>query len=231
MTATRSGKRQLKFGVPKDRIIVFPWGVNLQDFTPGEDGGLRSRLGWKKGREFVLISVRSWEPIYGVDVVVKGFSLAAKKLPNLRLILLGGGSQEVMLKDMLASDRILDKVYFGGQVGYKELPVHYRAADLYVSASHSDGSSVSLMESLASGTPALVSSIPGNLEWVEQGRQGWIFADGDAADLADRIVWAENHAHELPAMAKAAQYPGRGTGGLEQEFRAHDGRVQEGHLD
>ena len=57
----------------------------------------------------------------------------------------------------------------------------YRAADLYLSASHSDGSSVSLMEALGCGLPVLVSDIPGNREWVTDGEQGWLFPDGDDA--------------------------------------------------
>jgi glycosyltransferase involved in cell wall biosynthesis len=64
-----------------------------------------------------------------------------------------------------------------------------------VSASHSDGSSVSLLEAMACGKPVVVSGIPGNREWVTPEENGWLFPDGDAASLADRIL----HAAEQPA--------------------------------
>ena len=80
-------------------------------------------------------------------------------------------------------EKINEKVFFGGHVPQIDLPGYYQAADLYISASHSDGSSVSLMEALASGLPVLVSDIPGNVEWVEPGRQGWLFKDSDVTSL------------------------------------------------
>ncbi|TLN01105.1 glycosyltransferase, partial [bacterium] len=80
-----------------------------------------------------------------------------------------------------------DRVYFGGFATRADLPGIYRSADVYVSASHSDGSSVSLMEALACGKPALVSDIPGNREWIQTGVQGWLFKDGDASELAAKM--------------------------------------------
>jgi len=59
--------------------------------------------------------------------------------------------------------------------------------DLYISPSHVDGSSVSLMEALASGLLCLVSDIPGNREWIKDGVNGWLFRDGDVDDLAEKI--------------------------------------------
>ena len=63
-------------------------------------------------------------------------------------------------------------------------------ADLYISASHVDGSSVSLMEALACGLPCVVSDIPANKEWVTDGVNGWIFPDGDVDALAEIILKA-----------------------------------------
>ncbi len=61
-------------------------------------------------------------------------------------------------------------------------------ADLYISPSHVDGSSVSLMEALACGLPVLVSDIPANREWITDGANGWLFPDGDADALAAKII-------------------------------------------
>ena len=82
---------------------------------------------------------------------------------------------------------VLDRVQFGGQVSQRDLPRWYHKADLYISPSHIDGSSVSLMEALACGLPALVSDIPANREWVSEGVNGWLFPDGNADILADRF--------------------------------------------
>ncbi len=190
-------------GFPPERCVLFPWGVDLQRFVPGKAVDLREKYGWQDA--FVLLSLRSWEPLYGVDVLVRGFARAAKQAPKLRLLMIGGGSQAAKLHEILTANDVHDRVVFAGQVGQNDLPIYYQAADLYVSASHSDGSSVSLMEALASGLPALVSDIPGNREWIVPGQEGWIFPDGDEQALADAILRAYEQRSQLAGIGAAAR--------------------------
>lgn len=178
----------LALGMRNDRIVVFPWGVDLQHFRPSGPNSLRRDLGWEEA--FVVLSTRAWEPIYGVDLVVDGFCRAAAFDRRLRLILLGGGSLAEQLHRKIDQEGVADRVHVAGQVEYDRLPEYYRASDLYLSGSRSDGSSVSLLEAMACGLPALVSDIPGNREWVEPGENGWWFSDGDVEELSDRIAQA-----------------------------------------
>lgn len=191
----------VSFGFPRDKIVLFPWGVELERFKPGKGDILRQRLGWEDS--FVLLSLRAWEPLYGVDHLLKGFVLAAEKNADLRLILLGGGSQAALLRGIIQDAGLLDRVYFGGHINQNDLPRYYQAADLYVSASHSDGSSVSLMEAMASGVPLLVSDIPGNQEWVDDGVHGWFFPDGDEQAIAAGIEKAYRSWPNMEAIRQA----------------------------
>lgn len=192
-----------EFGFPAERVVLFPWGVDLQQFTPGDGEIQRSELGWEDA--FTLLSLRSWEPLYGVDVVARAFARAAQQVPELRLFLLGGGSQAPMLRQILMQAGVIERVVFGGQVGQANLPKYYRASDLYISASHSDGSSVSLMEALACGVPVLVSDIAGNKEWITPGQEGWLFKDGDDEALARGILTAVQMREQLGGMHIAAR--------------------------
>jgi glycosyltransferase involved in cell wall biosynthesis len=191
------------FGFPAERVVLFPWGVDLQRFSPGRADEFRQRLGWQD--QFVMLSLRSWEPIYGVDLLVRAFARAAQQLPQLRLLLLGGGSQSAIIHQILARNDLLDRVYLGGQVSQNELSKFYRAADLYISASHSDGSSVSLMEALACGKPVLVSDIPGNCEWITPGREGWIFPDGNEEALLEAMLRVCGQPEKLTGAGLAAR--------------------------
>jgi glycosyltransferase involved in cell wall biosynthesis len=181
-------KRAAEFGYPEERCIVFPWGVDLELFSPNDDADLRTWLGWEN--QIVLFSNRSFEAIYGVDLIAGAFVRAAGEDPRLRLLLLGQGSQELLIRKILEDGGVSDRVYFAGQVTAEDLPEYYRAGDLYLSASHSDGSSVSLMEALACGRPALISDIPSNREWITPDETGWLFLDGNADALADGILKA-----------------------------------------
>jgi len=190
-------------GMAPDRTVVFPWGVDLDRFRPGPGTELRRRLGWEEA--FVFLSTRAWEPLYGVDLLVEAFLAAAVRLPSLRLLLLGHGSRERSILGQIARAKMDDRVHRPGPVPLSRLPDYYRAADVYVSASHSDGSSVSLMEALACGIPSLVSDIPGNREWIEPDVQGWTFADGDAAELSAAMVTAYERREELARLGGEAR--------------------------
>lgn len=174
------------FAFPPERVFRFPWGVDLAHFSPSTTSTLRASLGWQ--HQFVFLSNRSFEEIYGVDVVMRAFIQAQSRAPNIRLLLYGRGSLQQEIMRMAENAGVMHKLHFAAFAGREELPASYHAADVFLSASHCDGSSVSLMEALACGKPALVSNIPGNLEWVHHGENGWLFQDGDVSGLADAMV-------------------------------------------
>ncbi len=187
------------YGMAPDKTIVFPWGVDLDHFTPASAADQETRPG------FTVFCNRSWEPNYGVDVLARAFVQVAKQHGDVSLMLLGGGSQGPAIRQILSNGGVLDQVTFAGQVSQKHLPRFYRMADLYVSPSHVDGSSVSLMEALACGLPCLVSDIPANKEWVFDDQNGWTFPDGNADILAAKIQAAIEKRPTLPVIGKNAR--------------------------
>lgn len=200
-----SGDKAAMLGFNPYRIVRFPWGVDLEAFNPQasrEDGAaLRRELGWEDN--LVFLCLRSWEANYGVDVLAKAFVRASKADPRLRLLLLNDGSKREQILGILRRGKALDKVHLAGRVSNLELPKFYAAADVYVSPSHVDGSSVSLMEAMAMGLPSIVSDIPANKEWVQPGKQGCLFPDNDHKALARRL---QNSAHtDLTQMGEAAR--------------------------
>lgn len=196
--ANVSWDKAVAFGMNSERTVIFPWGTDIEHFTP-------KNLQPAEPSTFNLFCSRTWEEIYGVDVLAKAFVKVASVYPYVNLILLGGGSQANKIRQILMKGDVMDRVHFGGQVTQKDLPRWYHMADLYISPSHVDGSSVTLMEALASGLPCLVSDIPGNREWIEEGVNGWLFRDGDANDLAEKILFAIKNREALTQISEAAR--------------------------
>jgi glycosyltransferase involved in cell wall biosynthesis len=163
---------------------------------------LRRRLGWEG--KLVLISTRTWERAYGLDTLVDGFVRAAARLPSLRLLMLATGSLGPALRRRLHEAGLLDRVHFAGPIRLEDLPAFYRAADAYLTASLSDGSSVSLLEAMACGLPAVASDIPGNREWVGD-ENGWRFPAGDAEALEASLVRLHAERERLPALGRKAR--------------------------
>jgi glycosyltransferase involved in cell wall biosynthesis len=205
----------VSYGMPDERIVTFPWGIDLTHFNlpiiqSNDDKSFeRSPESINHGsinvQTFNLLSTRSWEPIYGIDVLVRAFVIAAHKRPELRLTLLGGGSQYAPIRQILLVGSVFDKVRFPGLVSYSDLPGYYRNADIYIGASHSDGTSISLLEAFATGTPVIVPDISGNREWVTPGENGWLFPDGDVDALASTILTAMDQRETLPEMGTKAR--------------------------
>ncbi len=192
-------EKAVSYGMNPEKTIVFPWGVDLEHFMPDTDH-------WSLNTDhFTLFCNRSWETRYGVDVLARAFVKVAEQKDNVDLILLGGGSQGGKIRQILQSGGVLDRVTFGGQISQTDLPRWYHMADLYISPSHVDGSSVSLMEALASGLPCLVSDIPANKEWVIENENGWLFRDGDADHLAEKILAAISQREKLPEVGRASR--------------------------
>jgi glycosyltransferase involved in cell wall biosynthesis len=221
-------QKAVELGFPAERVVWFPWGIDLTQFSPGAGDALRAQQGWQDA--FILLSLRSWEPVYGVDIIARAFVRAARQEPGLRLLLLGSGSRSSQIHEILKEGGIEDRVFYGGQVSNTSLPDYYRAADLYISASHSDGSSVSLMEALACGRPVLVSDIAGNQEWVENNSAGWLFKDGDENALADGILMAYRNRSRLVESGQAARQLAEERADWSQNFQkllgAYDMAIQ-----
>ena len=212
-------------GMAPEHIVTFPWGIDLEHFCPGGEARLSgspinssTSIAGDRSMPFSLLSTRGWEPIYGVETIARAFVRASHQFPELRLVMLGNGSQAPLLRHILTVDGTLsekktlldensqiDRVMFPGHVSYTELPHYYRSADLYVAATHSDGTSISLLEAMACGIPVLVSDIPGNREWVTPGENGWLFPEGDAEALAQAILEAIGQRQSLPEMGRAAR--------------------------
>jgi glycosyltransferase involved in cell wall biosynthesis len=200
-------QKAISCGMRPDRVVTFPWGVDLTHFHP-------EPIEPSNPDVFTLLSTRGWEPIYGIELIVQGFVQATRRLaeltgagslPALRLLMLGNGSLAPKIHSIFSQAGLVNQVHFAGQVGFDRLPGYYRAADLYLSASHSDGSSISLLEAMACGRPALVSDIPGNREWVTPDVNGWWFPDGDSKSLAEAIVHAVCERGRLVEMGQAAR--------------------------
>ena len=170
-----------------DQVVQFPWGIRRGSFTPQ---GLLPDLYQPQGNTIRVISTRSWEPLYDVDVLLEAFRLARQKEPRLRLLLLGSGSMAPRVDAAINEYQLQEAITAPGQVPACELPKWFRAAHIYLSCAKSDGTSISLLEAMATGLPVVVTNHDANREWVTEGHNGWLASAGSSDQFAEKILCA-----------------------------------------
>lgn len=175
--------------IPDSRIVQFPWGIRKGLFGPTGALPLDEECQRESGAH-VFISTRSWEPLYGIDILLEAFRQAYRVDSSLRLLLLGSGSEAGRVQAFVEV-HALGRVIRTLRPQVKEdMPKWFRTADAYVSCARSDGTSVSLLEAMATGLPVVVSDIPSNREWVVEAQNGWLAPAGSSEEFADRLLRA-----------------------------------------
>ena len=177
----------MSLGLPGERIALIPWGVDLKVFTPDGARMAAADHGFAPGSRVVL-SLRTHDDLYRTHDIIEAFARAAAQKPELVLIMGGDGPLASGHRARVAHLGLADRVRFIGRVDEHELPALLRGADLYVTASETDGSSVTLMQAMACGTPIAASANAGNEWWIVEGETGHEFAVGDVAALADLMT-------------------------------------------
>lgn len=175
--------------ISDDRFVVFPWGVERDRFHPdGAVAPFRTERGWEN--DTVILSTRTWEPIYGIETLLQGFQLAHARNPRLKLVMAADGSLAPAIHAFISDSGLHSSVYLPGRLTQADLPGYYRASDVYVSCALSDGSSISLLEAMACGLPVIATDIPSNREWLQPGRNGWLTEPKDACGVAESLLSA-----------------------------------------
>ena len=173
--------------VKSEDILVFPQGIELDVFKPKAEirKSLRDQLEWNDKK--VLIMTRQLKPIYGIDIFLKAVAQIIKEVPDVRALIVGDGPLELELKNLASSLGLGKFVRFTGRVDRQELVKYLNAGDIYVSTSYSDGTSLCLLEAMAVGLSAVVTDVPANLEWIENGYNGFVARRGFTDDVAEAL--------------------------------------------
>jgi len=107
------------------------------------------------------------------------------------------------VKIFIAHHNLGHEFHLPGRIPHDQLPHYFNEADVYVSSSYSDGTSVSLLEAMACKLPVIVTDLPSNREWVTPGVNGWLVPSGDAQALSVALLEALQDNGKRKVMADA----------------------------
>jgi teichuronic acid biosynthesis glycosyltransferase TuaC len=202
-------EKVIELGVDPDGVHVVPRGVDQARFSPGDREQARQRLGlpleWP-----VLLWVGRMVPVKGLDVLIAACKRLASQGAGFQLCLVGDGPLRPSLEQTCKAAGLADCITFIGSVKQDHLPDWYRAANVMVLPSRSEGIPNVLRESLACGTPFVASRVGGIPEIADESTCRLVPPD-DPAALADAIadVIAQPRSesllsHSLPSWNEAS---------------------------
>ncbi len=158
-----------RYHVPESKVIAVPAGIDTKPFVHASKSTVadaRHRLGWPQDRK-IVVTVRRLARRMGLDHLIHAVSAIAKHHPDLQVMIAGKGSIRDELQSQINRLGLQSIVQMIGFVSEEDLPYAYRAADLSVVPSTSlEGFGLVAVESLATGTPVIVTPVGGMPEIV-----------------------------------------------------------------
>jgi glycosyltransferase involved in cell wall biosynthesis len=173
-------------GISAEKVHVVRRGVNRELFQPGDRSAARQRLGIATDRP-TLIAVGRLVPVKGFSVLIEACRQLHEQRIPIACYILGSGPLEKALHEQIRRHRLEDVVYLAGGQTQAALANWYRAADLTVLSSLSEGVPNVLLESIASGTPFVATRV-GGLPEIADPRAHRLVPPNHPAALAEAIA-------------------------------------------
>ena len=196
-----------RYRVRADRIDIVPGGVQADIFNTGlSRAEARERLGWPKDR-LILLTVRRLARRMGLENFIEAVSQLRSKEPAILAVLAGTGPLAGELASLVERKGLGDHVKLAGFVPDADLPLAYRAADLSVVPSISlEGFGLIVLESLAAGTPVIVTPVGGLPEVVSGLSKDLILEGSSPAQIAEGLAVRLSARDKLPSATACQSY-------------------------
>lgn len=171
-------------------ILLTPFGVNTQHFSPGSVKD--------KERPFTYGVVKTLNKAYGIEYLIQAYHLLKEKIgegsfAHTRLIIVGEGPLMEHHQQLASELGLQDQVEFRGKVPHEDVPDIMNELDVFVMPSVWESFGVSALEAQSCGVPVIVTNVGGVPEVVDDGRTGFIVPPEDANALAEKmeLLWRD----------------------------------------
>jgi PEP-CTERM/exosortase A-associated glycosyltransferase len=180
-------------GIPEEKVAVIPNAVDLERFSAEgkADPELARQLGLQG--KVVLGFLGSFYAYEGLTLLIRALPAILEEVPQVRVLLVGGGPQEEELKALVRELELEQWVVFTGRVPHEEVSGYYRLVDILVYPRLSMRltdlvTPLKPLEAMAQGQLVLASDVGGHRELISNGRNGVLFEAGSEQSLASSVI-------------------------------------------
>ncbi len=192
-------------GVPSSKVTVIPNAVNVESFQLGSppDPALLAKLGLTGST--VVGFIGSFYAYEGLDLLVAALPQLLAARPDIKLLLVGGGSQEANLRSQAQALGVADKVVFAGRVPHQDVNKYYDLIQVLAYPRHPMRltelvTPLKPLEAMAQGQLFVASDVGGHKELVQHNQTGVLFKAGSADALAESLLGLLNNPALWPVL-------------------------------
>jgi glycosyltransferase involved in cell wall biosynthesis len=173
------------YGVHASRIAVVPFGLPPRAVESSARATVRHEFGL--GDDVVFIAVGRLHWIKAIPTVLEAFKLVAMHVPDVRLLIVGGGPDAAILEELVARMGLIDRVKLPGH--RNDVARLLEAADAFVHGSLTESFNQALVEALNAGKPVVSTAVGIAENLIEHRQTGFLARPGHVQDLIDGMLW------------------------------------------
>jgi glycosyltransferase involved in cell wall biosynthesis len=170
----------LESGVNENKVFVCPRGIDIELFQ-------RAKTEIEINKTVKFVSTRSLFPEYNYEVIIKALKIIHDKGYDFEYNIAGDGSLKEHLKQIIKNYKLENKVNLLGFVPNIELPGLLTNSHIYLSMPLTEGVSASLFEAMASKCFPIVSNLPANKLFINDGVNGNLVDVDNYKNLSQKI--------------------------------------------
>jgi PEP-CTERM/exosortase A-associated glycosyltransferase len=180
-------------GIPAEKITVIPNAVDIVHFAYGVEPDQTLRAQLRLQNKTVLGFIGSFYAYEGLPLLLEALPMILEKQPETRLLLVGGGPQEALIKQKTKELGLDEQVIFTGRIPHERVQDYYNQVDIFVYPRLSMRltdlvTPLKPLEAMAQGRLVIASDVGGHKELIEHQRNGYLFKANDAYALAATVL-------------------------------------------
>ncbi len=149
----------------------------------------RKKINWDSIVQVISVGRLNFQKNH--RILINAFQTVRLLYPHMTLTIYGEGPERENLEDLIRHLDLTDRVFLPGVVSHIEEKL--AEADLFVFPSQYEGFPNALCEAMAVGLPVIASNCSGNVDVVQDGINGLLFAVGDEKALTERMLYLIDH--------------------------------------
>ena len=171
-------------GLKRDKIYLIQNGIDLERYKKVNCNHLYQEFGIKP-HEKVIGIVANIRPEKNHKILISAFSLVAKEVRDVRLVLVGIDLMEGEVQRFASKSDVADRIIYAGP--RNDVPELLNLFDVFCLPSFHEGLPLTVLEAMAAGTPVIGSDVLGINEVISHNENGLLFAKNDEKSLAENI--------------------------------------------